>query len=55
MKLIHLGCGPKRKDQTLPAFQSAEWQEVRVDIDESVVPDSIGTQTYISAVETRSV
>ena len=55
MKLLHIGCGPKRKDQTLPAFQSDDWQEVRFDIDESVAPDIIGTMTDMSAVETRAM
>jgi predicted SAM-dependent methyltransferase len=53
--LLHIGCGPKRKDQTLPAFQSDEWQEVRFDIDETVVPDITGTMTDMSAVETGSM
>jgi hypothetical protein len=54
-KLLHIGCGPKRKDQTLPAFQSDEWREVRFDIDESVAPDIIGTMTDISAVASGSM
>lgn len=54
-RLLHIGCGPKRKDQTLPAFQSDDWQEVRFDIDESVAPDIIGTMTDMSAVETGSM
>ena len=53
--LLHIGCGPKRKDETLPAFHSDEWQEVRFDIDESVAPDIIGTMTDMSAVETGSM
>jgi hypothetical protein len=52
---LHIGCGPKRKDETLPAFQSDDWQEVRFDIDESVAPDIIGTMTDMSAVETGSM
>ena len=54
-RLLHIGCGPKRKYQTLPAFQSDDWQEVRFDIDESVAPDIIGTMTDMSAVEAGSV
>jgi len=54
-KLLHIGCGPKRKDQTLPAFQSNDWQEVRLDIDESVAPDIIGTMTDMSSVKTGSM
>lgn len=53
--LLHIGCGPKRKDQTLPAFQSDDWREVRFDIDESVAPDIIGTMADTSAVETGSM
>lgn len=51
-RLLHIGCGPKRKYQTLPAFQSDDWQEVRFDMDESVAPDVIGKMTDMSAVET---
>jgi len=54
-QLLHIGCGPKRKDQTLPAFQSDDWQEVRLDIDESVAPDIIGTMTDMASVETNSM
>lgn len=53
--LLHVGCGPKRKDQTLPAFQSTNWREVRFDIDESVSPDIIGTMTDMSSVESGSM
>lgn len=54
-KFLHIGCGPKRKDQTLPAFQSDDWREVRFDIDESVAPDILGTMTDMSSVETGSM
>lgn len=53
--LLHIGCGPKRKDQTLPAFQSDDWKAVRFDIDESVAPDIIGKMTDMSAVEPGSM
>ena len=49
--LIHIGSGPKRKDQTLPAFQSDDWREVHFEIDESVAPDLISTITNMSAAE----
>lgn len=52
---LHIGCGPKRKDQTIPAFQSEDRQELRFDIDESVAPDIIGTMADTSAVETGSM
>lgn len=53
--LLHVGCGPKRKDQTTPGFNTAEWHEIRLDIDASVAPDVIGTMTDMSAVADASV
>jgi hypothetical protein len=54
-KLLHVGCGTKRKDRTLPAFQSDEWEEVRFDIDTDVHPDIVGSMTDMSAVPTGSM
>lgn len=54
-KLLHVGCGPKQKDQTTREFAQAEWQEVRLDIDPAVQPDVIGTMTDMSAVADASV
>lgn len=52
---LHVGCGPKRKNRTTAAFNSSEWNEVRLDIDESVKPDITGTMTDMSAVAPGSV
>ena len=52
---LHVGCGPKRKDRTTRALSSADWTELRFDIDESVKPDLVGTMTDMSAVATASV
>lgn len=52
---LHIGCGQKRKDQTTAGFNSPDWQEVRFDIDESVVPDVIGSMTDMSMLESGSV
>ena len=52
---LHVGCGPKRKDQTTRGFNSADWQELRLDIDQSVAPDIVGTMTDMSAVADASV
>lgn len=50
MHLLHIGCGAKRKDQTLPALQSDDCQDVRLDIDASVAPaEIIGTMRHILA------
>ena len=52
---LHVGCGPKRKDKTTRGFNTADWQELRLDIDASVKPDIIGTMTNMSAVADASV
>lgn len=54
-QFLHVGCGPKRKDQTTRGFNTPEWTEIRFDIDESVQPDLIGTMTDMSAVADASV
>lgn len=54
-KLLHVGCGSKRKDKTTKGFNTPDWQEIRLDIDASVSPDVIGTMTDMSAVESNSV
>lgn len=50
-----MGCGPKYKDQTTSAFNSPNWAELRLDIDDSVKPDLVGTMTDMSAVADASV
>jgi predicted SAM-dependent methyltransferase len=52
---LHIGCGPKRKDQTTQGFNTPQWQEVRLDIDASVNPDTTGTMTDMSGVADGSV
>ena len=52
---LHIGCGPKRKNQTTKGFNTADWQELRLDIDASVSPDIIGTMTDMAAVADASV
>jgi predicted SAM-dependent methyltransferase len=54
-QLLHVGCGPKRKNRTTAAFNAPEWNEIRLDIDASVQPDVIGTMTDMASVATRSV
>jgi len=52
---LHVGCGTKRKDRTTAGFNTSEWQEQRLDIDESVSPDIVGTMTHMSQVPDTSV
>ncbi len=52
---LHVGCGPKRKNQTTQGFNTPDWTELRLDIDARVAPDIIGTMTDMSAVADASV
>ena len=54
-RLLHVGCGPKRKAQTTSAFNTPAWDELRLDIDPAVSPDIIGTMTDMSGVDDGSV
>lgn len=52
---LHVGCGPKRKDKTTRGFNTPEWDELRLDIDEKVNPDIVGTMLEMSAVADESI
>lgn len=52
---LHVGCGPKRKDQTTRGFNSSDWTELRLDVDATVNPDIVGTMTDMSALAEASV
>lgn len=54
-QFLHVGCGPKHKDRTTKGFNTSEWTELRLDIDESVKPDIVGTMLDMSAVPDHSV
>jgi SAM-dependent methyltransferase len=52
---LHVGCGPKRQNQTTRGFaDAAEWRELRLDIDPAAKPDIVGTMTDMSAVADAS-
>ena len=53
--LLHVGCGPARKADTTPTFNTPEWTELRLDIDPSAEPDILGSMTDMSAIEAGSV
>lgn len=53
-RFLHVGCGPKRKSQTVKAFASSEWDEITLDIDESVKPDIVDKLPELSRVESES-
>jgi SAM-dependent methyltransferase len=52
---LHVGCGPLHKDRTTRGFNSPEWNELRLDINEAVNPDIVGTMLDMSAVADESV
>ena len=52
---LHIGCGPARKEHTTGEFRTDRWNELRLDIDESVSPDIVGTMTDMGLVEDASV
>lgn len=54
-QFLHVGCGPKRKDQTTRGFNRDEWLEIRFDIDETVNPDIVGTMTDMAAIADESM
>ena len=56
MKIVlHVGCGPTTLAHMPGLFQDGTWQEVRLDIDESVHPDILGTILDMGLVEDGSV
>ena len=52
--LLHVGCGNSNMSK-LNGFNDSEWHEIRLDIDEQVNPDILGTLTEMSSVKTGSV
>jgi predicted SAM-dependent methyltransferase len=54
-KSLRVGCGYARKANTIAGFNTATWQEVRLDIDPDCAPDIIGTVVDISAVPAASL
>jgi SAM-dependent methyltransferase len=54
-QLLHVGCGPARQERLPACFQTAQWQEIRLDIDPRVQPHIIGSITDLHAVASASV
>ena len=53
-KFLHVGCGPNYKDNTTTTFALEEWQEVRLDIDQSVNPDIVSSVLDLSIIDSES-
>jgi predicted SAM-dependent methyltransferase len=52
---LHIGCGTKHKEQTTQGFNTPEWNELRLDIDDSCNPDYACSITDMSAVQDASI
>lgn len=55
-KLLHVGCGPKTKAETTFVYASDEWEETRLDIDETIEPkpDIIASMVNMEVIEDKS-
>ena len=51
---LHVGCGANYKDNTIPAFASEDWQEVRLDIDKSAKPDIVSSVLDLGIIDSES-
>ena len=51
---LNVGCGPVDSPK-IRGFDNGDWKEIRLDIDEGVNPDIVGTLTDMKLVETASV
>ncbi|MCY4123080.1 MAG: methyltransferase domain-containing protein [Acidobacteria bacterium] len=54
-KVLHVGCGRPHARSLHRIFRSAEWQEVRLDINPDVEPDLIGSIVSMPEVADASV
>lgn len=53
--VLHVGCGPADLGSLPPYFHVGDWQEIRLDIDESVGPDIVASMLDMSIVEDGAV
>jgi hypothetical protein len=54
--LLHVGCGQATIEHIAVAgFRKSTWREIRLDADESVAPDIVGTMTEMPTVPTAAV
>ena len=54
-QLLHVGCGPLRRDRLPLCFQTQMWHEIRLDLNPQVKPDIIGSITDLSAIASESI
>jgi hypothetical protein len=49
-RVLHVGCGQKRKEHLPAPFRSDDWEEVRLDINPAVKPDIVADITDLSVI-----
>lgn len=54
-RFLHVGCGPQTKAGTVAIFAGDDWDEVRLDIDETCRPDIVGSMTDMGRVAAGSM
>lgn len=54
LKLLHVGCGSLTKVNTTKEFASERWEEIRLDIDESVDPDIVASVLNLEMIQSNS-
>ncbi|MCH9639018.1 MAG: tetratricopeptide repeat protein [Betaproteobacteria bacterium] len=52
---LHVGCGPRNKTHTTAGFNNETWREIRLDIDEAVNPDIVGSMTELAGIADGSI
>jgi len=53
--VLHVGCGPPNENNLHDRFRSAEWRELRLDIDPRMRPDIVADITDMAGVPSASV
>lgn len=54
-RVLHVGCGQAKKEKLPAMFQTPEWQEIRLDINEKVNPHIVSDMLDMHAVKTGSM
>ena len=54
-QVLHVGCGPPNPNALHTTFRSAEWHELRLDIEPQVQPDIVASITDMNMIESASM
>jgi SAM-dependent methyltransferase len=55
LKVLHVGCGPKKPGNLPYPFNTSAWREIRLDIDPQAAPDILASITDMAQVPSASV